>query len=241
MSSMGPNRYEDLIAAYALGALPEDERREIEEYLSQHPERQTEVDELRFAAGLLALAPEEQEPPPGLRRSIMSAIGPETETPELREETSSGWLRGWFGFPRLAFAASALVVVAGLLVWNLTLQDEVRDLQGQIAEKPAATQTYAVNGSGVAQSASGQVVKMEDGRTVLRIEGLPQAPRNKTYQIWLIEGDKPTPDNVFEPGGGMAAASLDHPLNKADVVAVTVEPDGGSKAPTSKPILTSKL
>lgn len=241
MSDVDPRRYEDLIAAYALDALPEDEQREIEEHLAEHPELQIEVDELRSVADMLAFVPEDQEPPPELRRNILSAIEPEGETPETGNERSSGWLGGWFGFPRLAFAASVLVMVAGLLTWNLTLQGEVRELQGRIENTPEAPRTYEVSGSGMARTASGEVMELENGRTVLMVEGLPEAPQSKTYQIWLIEGNEPIPSNVFESTEGTTAAALDQPLDGADVVAVTVEPEGGSESPTSDPILTSEL
>lgn len=238
---MDPRHYEDLIAAYALGALPEDERRKVEEYLSEHPELQSEADELRSAADLLAFAPEEQEPPPELRQAIIGAVEPDAGTPEPESRTSvAGWGR-WLSFPRLAFAASALVVIAGLLAWNVTLQGEVQELQGRMESRPEAPQTYEVSGTGIARAASGEVMELGNGRTVLMVEELPETPRNKTYQIWRIEDGTPKPDSVFEPAEGMTAASLEKPLDGADVVAVTVEPDGGSEAPTSDPILTSKL
>lgn len=248
---MDRRRFDDLLAAYALGALPEDEVRKVEEYLAAHPERQAEVDELRSVADLLALAPEELDPPPELRQIIIGAAEPETEArePETSDQeilepesrpTSEEW-REFFSFPRLAFAASTLVVVAGLLLWNLALQGEVRDLQGRIEDTPEAPRIHELRGSGVARAASGQVMEVGDSRVVLIVEDLPRAPQNKTYQIWLIEGDAPKPSGVFEPGNELTAAPLDKPLDGADIVAVTVEPEGGSPAPTSAPILTSKL
>ena len=44
MSAMGPmdrERFDELKDAYVLDALTEDERREFEEHLAAHPERQT--------------------------------------------------------------------------------------------------------------------------------------------------------------------------------------------------------
>ena len=49
---VGRGRYEDLAAAYALGALDDEERREFEGYLTQHPELQAEVEELDEASCL---------------------------------------------------------------------------------------------------------------------------------------------------------------------------------------------
>ena len=72
-------------------------------------------------------------------------------------------------------------------------------------------------------------------------EGMPRAPENKTYQIWVIEGDVPQPSGLFEPDGDTVAVVVKKPLEKGDVIAITIEPDGGSKHPTTDPMLTAKL
>ena len=57
-----------------------------------------------------------------------------------------------------------------------------------------------------------------------------------------MHGDVPEPAGLFEPGGGGdAAASIEGSIDKADAVAVTVEPSGGSPAPTSDILLTTTL
>ena len=43
-------RFDDLKEAYALGALSEEERQEVEDYLMTHPELRAEVDDLRSIA-----------------------------------------------------------------------------------------------------------------------------------------------------------------------------------------------
>src|SRR5215211_7653666 len=68
MSEMNNERFEDLKDAYVLGALPEEERLSFDDYLTAHPERQAEIDELGAVAGLLAFYPQEQEPSPELQQ-----------------------------------------------------------------------------------------------------------------------------------------------------------------------------
>jgi anti-sigma factor RsiW len=48
----GRERFDDLKEAYALGALSEEERQEVEDYLITHPELRAEVDDLRSVANL---------------------------------------------------------------------------------------------------------------------------------------------------------------------------------------------
>jgi anti-sigma-K factor RskA len=45
-------RFEDLKEAYALGALAEEERQEVEDYLRTRPELRAEVDDLKSVANL---------------------------------------------------------------------------------------------------------------------------------------------------------------------------------------------
>jgi hypothetical protein len=45
-------RFDDLKEAFALGALPEEERQEVEDYLMTHPELRAEVNGLKSVANL---------------------------------------------------------------------------------------------------------------------------------------------------------------------------------------------
>ncbi len=243
MNGMNHVRFEELKDAYVLGALPGEERRELEEYLASHPERQAEIGELEAVASLLALSPQEQEPPPELRRRIMDAVEAEAVHPA---ESRRSWraLIGRFLGPRnLALGAAALLVV-GLFSWSMLLQGEVQDLQGRVQSlqnQPQESQMVKLDGTGTEQGARAKVVTLEGDRAVLVVEEMPPVPEGKTYQIWVIEDDVPKPGGLFEPGGGSVAAVVEHPVGGGDVVAVTVEPEGGSAQPTSEPMLAAEV
>lgn len=233
-------RFDELKDAYVLGALPERERRELEEYLAAHPERQAEIEELSSVASLLALSPPEQPPPPELRRNIMSVVASEAQRPPTRT-----WLSGiteLFSVKNLALGAAAVLVI-GLFVWNLLLQEQVQDLQGEVAslQDSQESRMVALAGTGAAQQAQVEVMIVEDHKPVLMAEDMPRVPENKTYQIWVIEGDVPQPSGLFEPDADTVAVVVKKPLGKGDVIAITIEPDGGSKQPTTDPMLTAKL
>ena len=85
MNGMDQERFEDLKDAYVLGALPEEERLEFEQYLAAHPDLQAEIEELSTIAGLLAFSPQEQEPPPELRRRIMDTVEAEAVQPRTSQ------------------------------------------------------------------------------------------------------------------------------------------------------------
>jgi anti-sigma-K factor RskA len=242
MSEMDHNRFDELKEAYVLGALPKRERREIEEYLAANPGRQAEIDELLNVAGLLALSPQEQDPPPELRRNIMSVI--EAEARRGAAPPQFAGLQEILSLRNLALGAAA-VLVLGLFYWNMLLRSEVQDLHGEVASLQDAQQEsrmVALQGSGAAtQQAKAEVMVLEDHYGVLMAEDLPKAPENKTYQIWVIEGNQSEPSGLFNPEGEAVAAVVKKPLEGADAVAVTVEPEGGSPQPTTKPMMVAKL
>jgi anti-sigma-K factor RskA len=224
-----------------------EERRSFEEYLVAHPERQAEIDELSAVAGLLALSPHEQEPPPELHRRIMDTVKAEAAQPRIHSHTGRrSWLVGLWeaaGVGDLALAAAVLLVI-GLFSWSLLLQGEVQDLQGRVQSlqsQPQGPQMIALGGVGTKQGARAELVTLEGDRAVLVAENMPPVPEGKTYEIWVIKGDTPQPSGLFEPKGNSIAAVVENPVEGADTVAVTVEPAGGSKEPTTDPMLVGKV
>ena len=237
----GRDRFDDLKEAYALGALSEEERQEFEDYLAAHPELRAEVDDLKSVANLLALAPQEYEPPPELRRNLMDRIAASLPGATLADRPPrQGVLRRLFGPGGLVAATVLALAFVGLLVWNVSLRSENEamqdELQGQLT-------TYELQGTGAARDVRGEVVRIGDERAVLVAENLPSAPEGKVYEAWLMRDDVPEPAGLFEPSrdGGVAAAPIEGSLRDADAVAVTVEPSGGSSAPTSEPLLTADI
>src|SRR5215217_1000079 len=185
---MDHERFEELRDAYVLGALPDEERREFEEYLAAHPERQAEIEELNAVTGLLALSAEEREPSPELRRSIMRVVEPEAEP---RRTSSRSWLARmgeYLSVRNLALGAAALLVI-GLFSWNMLLQGEVRNLQGRVQNLQAPqeeSRMVALKGSDAAHGAHVEVIILGDQRAVLMAEDMPPVPEEKTFQIWII-------------------------------------------------------
>ena len=242
---MDHERFDELKDAYVLGALPEGERREFEEYLAEHPERQTEVDELGAVAGLLALSPYEQEAPRQLRRSVMSVVEAEARSPRrARRRSALAGLWAYLNVRNLALGAAALLVI-GLLSWNALLMREVDELQGRVQslrDRPQeAPVTVELAGTWTKQGARAEALAIEDDQMVLVTQKVPRVPEDKTCQIWVIKDGEPKPSGLFEPGEETVATAITSPVREADVIAVTVEPDGGSPQPTSDPMLAGEV
>jgi len=255
MSEMNNERFEDLKDAYVLGALPEEERLSFEEYLAAHPERQAEIDDLGAVAGLLALSPQEQVPSPELRSRVMEMVEAEAQPRSVARRSVSARIGDYLGVRSLALGAAALLVI-GLLSWNVLLQGQVADLQGQVQDAQGQVQdlqaqvedaqaqeslTIKLEGSWAEQGATAEVASMEQNEIVLVARNMPSVPENRTCQIWVIKGDVPKPSGLFQPDGNGTATPITNSIAKADVIAVTVEPAGGSEQPTSDPVLLAEL
>ncbi|HET7478475.1 MAG TPA: anti-sigma factor [Rubrobacteraceae bacterium] len=254
---MDRTRFDELKESYVLSALSDDERRGFEEYLRDHPECQAEIDELNGLAGLLALSTPEMEPSPELRRNLMSVV--ESEARQMRSATRSeerrtslGWISNLFTGQRLVLGAAALAII-GLLSWNFVLQGEIKDLNGQVAEArntgaqtagtagTAQADTVELKGSAATQDARVELVRLGEKRTILVAQNLPPIEQGKTYQLWIIDNDTPKPSGLFKTGKNLISTPVKNSLKGADMVAITVEPAGGSQAPTSTPMMSAKL
>jgi anti-sigma-K factor RskA len=89
----------------------------------------------------------------------------------------------------------------------------------------------------------GDVVK-HGSHLYLTLHALPPLPRGKVYQAWTIAKGSKTlaPSIVFTPSAsGVAVVALPENAETLAVVALSVEPDGGSKSPTSKPTFVRPL
>ena len=255
MSEMNHERFEDLKDAYVLGALPEEERLSFEDYLAAHPERQAEIDELGAVAGLLAFSPQEHEPPPELRRSVMEVVEAEADPRRVRGRSTFAKVGDYLSVRSLALGAAVLLVI-GLLSWNVLLQVQVQNLQSQVENaqgqvqdlqgelevaQAQQSQTIKLEGSWAEEGAMAEVASMQKNQIILVARNMPSVPEDKTCQIWVIKGDVPKSSGLFQPDGNGTATPITNSITNADVIAVTVEPAGGSKKPTSDPVLLANL
>lgn len=252
---MSHARFDELKEVYVLGALPDEERRWFEAYLSDHPELQAEVDELSGLVGLLALSTNEMEPSPQLRRNLMAVVESEArqsladerrEAQREQRRSALAWLSRLFTGQRLAFGAAALAVI-GLLSWNLALQDTISELKGEVARsenirpQPSGSETIELKGSAATQDARVELVRLDDRQTILVAQNLPPIEQGKTYQLWVIDGDAPKPSSTFKTGENLISTPVKSSLEGADTVAITIEPAGGSQTPTTTPMMSAKL
>jgi anti-sigma-K factor RskA len=230
-----------LAGAFAVDALDGDERAAFEAHLPGCPECTDEVRGLQATAARLGSA-EAVAPPESLRRSVLAEIA---RTPQERPavETRAVPVRRRRGVRILAAAAAVLAVVAiGLSALLLQARSDraalaarQQELTDVITAADARTKSGAVAGGGRA------AVVVSDSRQQAAFVGVDLAspPSGHVYQLWFIGSDgKAASAGTFSPGAnGNAAVLMQGDPAGAAAVGLTVEPDGGSPQPTTKPVV----
>jgi anti-sigma-K factor RskA len=240
-----PKRYDqahedvrELLGAYALEAVAPEERATLDAHLPTCAACRAELAELRLAVVALPLLVDEREPPATLRGRIESSIardlagGADRGDPAV-PPAAPDRIRALPSAPRAsarraglgwAAAAALLVVAAGLLLWNLRLRQEIG---------PPPTVTVALQTSGAAAGAGGDVTYLPDqGVVLLDVHDLPPLPAGRVYQVWLIDAaGKPVPAGTFAHSAATHAVAANPRADRA--IAITAEPGPlGSPQPT---------
>jgi anti-sigma-K factor RskA len=217
----------ELAAAYALDALDGDERDAFEAHLTDCETCAADVQTFRATAAALAYAEPGPEPSPALRTRLLDAARQERPTQSVVVLRPRRALR----LATLA-AAAALAAAIGLGAWAVNLS---RSLDTERSASASSAQIAAILASPDAQrlpmGGRGELVRTANGRSVLLVRGLPAAPEGKTYEAWVIKGGTPSRAGLFR-GGESDIVLLGRAVPDGGKVAVTLEPAGGSDAPT---------
>ena len=232
-----------LIGAYAVDALDDDERAAFERHLAECEPCREEVQGLRLTA--LRLADAAALPPPQrLRENVLAQVRVTAQARDVvtalprREEQAGPRSRLWLA------AAAVLAVVAlgsGGLAWSQyraaeTARTEAARINAVVTDPGARLVQQRLAGGGTA------TVVVAGGRAVLAGAGLPALPSDRTYQLWVIRGQQVTSAGLGPAGsaGGQRWSRLVAGVQQGDVVALSVEPSGGSAQPTTTPVVTLK-
>ena len=242
----------DLIPAYALGALDEDERTEFETWLEDDPEAQAILSDYHAVVGhLLTLVPLRPAPDhlqADLRQRL--AASPRAKT-SVKPRALSTRRVVWI------FAAAALlvVVVSGILLTSLRSTKEgtptpgAAELYAQLVAQ-ASSSKYTVVAGEVDAAVSGNMIVSSDGKqAVLCIWSLPAITSDQIFQMWLIDTNGArTSGGLFQAEPSQKAVyiqvPLDQPVTAYKGVGVSLEPAGGSPyadQPTGPRVLSVPL
>jgi len=215
----------DLLAAYALDALDDDERERFERHLEECDECSEQLALLREPVAALAYAAEGPAPPEALRGRIIEGARAEPRAPVIRIRR-----RNWPLAAVAGVAAAAACLAIGLGFWANSLSDSLDRERGNV-------EAYEkILGRGATArpliGANGSLLVANDGRAALVVCGLADAPSAKTYEAWVISGKTPQPAGLFRGGDGCRPVVLTKRVPGNATVAVTLERAGGATSPT---------
>jgi anti-sigma-K factor RskA len=226
MSSPHSHRFEELLPAYALGALEGDELRELEAHLAggcDECSRQLALwqgDLETLAAGIPPVEPSELT-----RARVLRLAGAEAPRPAIApvRRAPSSPLAGWLALAALLLLAFSLWGVIGrartereaerLAAERDDLSRRVEALSREVSRAQAETerakqalqilaapgvQLVSLSGLGPSPGAAGSTyVNPRAHEALFYAFGLPRLPDQKTYQLWFIAAGKPVSAGTF--------------------------------------------
>jgi len=257
---MSHREADELLGAYALDAVDGAERAEVEAHLASCPRCRAELDELRQVAA--AVGTTVVRPPEGLWSQIAGALdagddravpstmprlgpvgagpGPATDRPAPGAGPRRG-RRTHALLGALAAAAAVAALVLGLSWAHAESRiDHLQSAAGVPGSLGAALATPGhrlIELRATGSTAVARVVLLPDGRGYLDASGLPSLGAGRTYQLWGIVGKTPISLGLLGAAPRQAAFTMAGP-RRASTFGITVEPAGGSVAPTL-PIVAS--
>jgi anti-sigma-K factor RskA len=224
-------------AAFTLGALDAAQIADFREHLKGCKRCQEELRWLTPAVRALPEAVEQQPPPPELKVRLMEEVRSDlAAAAEAAGETSRERA------PRRSFRERLGSLDIGGLTW--------KPLAGMaaIVLVVAAVAGYAVGTGGggagprttESQQANGIVAKVvtEGDRGELRLANVEQLPEGKVLEAWVQRGNavEPVPALFAPDHAGKASTTIEN-MKNVSLVMVTREPAGGTKVPTTQPIV----
>jgi anti-sigma-K factor RskA len=231
-------------APYVLGALTEPEHEAFRRHLDSCAVCREEVASLQVVASALPAAAPQLSAPPELKRRLLASVhedlardSAEARQPALRRprarSAASARARPALAWPRWrpllapagALAAVAVAVVA-IVVFSSGGGGGARLIRAEVTVPRA--------------SAS---LRVSAGHAQLDVSGMPQTPAARVYEVWVKRSGAPQPTDALFTVTAAGDATVDVPggLQGVKVVMVTSEPRGGSKVPTSAPVIVAHL
>lgn len=235
---------DEMLPAYAVDALDDADRALVEAHLATCDRHDDAAAWGDVALRLSDLAPE-MTPPVGLRDRILeipSAPPAATEPTALVpsaipvapvEDSDAATeplpLRRPTTWPPYAMAAAFAAIAVFFGAWTGIL------LTGGDSDGDSPRLAASVSAGGIEASAT----FIEDEQVALvRISGLTPLPEGSDYQLWTIgPGESPAPAGIVNVQGGSVVAPVAGSFSEGWTFAITIEPTGGSPAPTTDPIV----
>ncbi len=246
------------VALHALGVLPRADVPAVEAFIARDDQARREYDDLRAAADTVAqvaIEPVDSARSARMKERLMARVRDDAAAATVAQRRigpnpALSWGVGLAAAAAMVFGFVSVIQDVGLRSDLAASQRHAAALQTQLAQservgasdRRTLTDLVAPDAKRYAVAAGSVIVRGE--HVYFTFSKLPALPRGHVYQAWTIaKGAKtPAPSVTFTPNAdGVAVVALPGDAAKLAAVAVSVEPDGGSKAPTTKPTFVRPL
>jgi anti-sigma-K factor RskA len=238
MSNSGHERWREEVGAYMLGALEPEEAAEFERHVEGCERCRSEVRWLTAAVEVLPEAVERHEPPPQLRERLLAEVGADARAAGTATEPAergvlhraarrlAGLGSGPRDWRRLAWLGAMLLLVVAIGSYEI-------GTGGGDAGGGGSTTTFI---SGQPPGVTAEVVR-EGDEGEIHLAAVGSLPSDRVLEAWVRrDGEVEPVKALFVPDSDGNATTMLGNMRGVDLVMVTTEPAGGSKAPTSVPI-----
>lgn len=287
-----PLSHEDVVemaGLYVLGVLDPDESLAVRVHLDTCRQAHDELLALASMPTALGTLFEPLDPPVELKGRVMAAVAADVASADVAsaDVASAGVASGdraaatrsgpfslapvrerrrpWsqWGIGTWAMASAAVLLIAALGAWNVTLQSRADDTDRQLtalqdrveqADRRQALIAQAISASadpdsavavlrGVGQQAgTGFAAFPRDGDGYIVLVDLPPAPPGRTWQAWSFADGEAVSMGVMSIGEDGYAVLANVPFRPGtDLVALTIEEAGGAQQPSGEPVVSGEL
>ncbi|BBX94558.1 anti-sigma factor [Mycolicibacterium boenickei] len=219
----------DLATAYALDAVSDAERADIERRLADAPAEIAEAFRAEVRAVREAMAKASSTyataPPASLRQQALAVSG-------APRRDRSRWRTG------LVAAAAAVVVAAGGFGAGLALRPASAPTTAEqvLSAGDVRTATAQLGAGGTATF----MYSRDERSGVLVVNNAAPPPPGMAYQMWLMTDAGPASAGMLEAVAPSTTAMV-RDLGDSTALAFTMEPDGGSPRPTGEMVARLSL
>ncbi len=254
---MNEQQFAELAAGHALSALSREDEAAFLEALAMHPEWEHYLASDTATVAALADSVAEVSPPQHLRSDLLAQIASLQQdhpaqvaapasslesAPVIAHDDAAQSRRPSWG-PRAWFAlAASLVLLIGVGGGAVVIAQRLNRPVAVVALERIEAAPDAQEASTTLSDGGEATVHWSEsvGEVVFVSDGLPTLSDDQSYELWFVRDSGAIAAGVFETGGdGSATALLSGTMSPGDVIAVTVEPAGGSPTgePSGDPIL----
>jgi anti-sigma-K factor RskA len=246
MTETNHERWSEDVAAYMLGALEPGQAAELERHAEGCERCRAEIRWLTPALDALPQGIERLEPPRELRQRLMAEVradagedaavrGDERAAKPGLLDRVSAWVRdlgsGPMGLRPVAGVAVAVLVVAAVAGFAIG---------GGIGSDSGSGGTSTVKISEPSGVTATMISKGNSG--TLHLANVRKLPSDRVLEAWVQRdgGVEPVRALFVPDREGQASTQLPD-MHGVETVMVTAEPPGGSRSPTSSPIVTMPI